>query len=77
VTVHPDSGRPLSGWKIPCWPAVRDLALRVSRVLGLGYVGVDIVVDEKTGPLVLEANARPGLGIQIANRSGLLKNVRL
>ena len=37
-----------------------------------GYIGVDIVLDQGLGPMVLEANARPGLAIQIANRRGLL-----
>jgi D-alanine-D-alanine ligase-like ATP-grasp enzyme len=32
---------------------------------------VDIVLDRTHGPLLLELNARPGLAIQIANRSGL------
>ena len=40
--------------------------------MGLGYLGVDIVVDGDEGPLLLEANARPGLAIQIANGRGLL-----
>ena len=39
---------------------------------GLGYQGVDIVLDKDMGPLILELNARPGLNIQIANRAGLL-----
>jgi hypothetical protein len=34
-------------------------------------MGVDIVLDRNQGPLILEINARPGLGIQIANHSGL------
>jgi len=38
----------------------------------LGYIGVDIVIDAEQGPLLLEANARPGLAIQIANGQGLL-----
>ena len=38
---------------------------------GLGYVGVDLVLDRTKGPLMLELNARPGLNIQIANRTGL------
>jgi len=32
---------------------------------------VDIVLDHKDGPKVLEINARPGLNIQIANQAGL------
>jgi hypothetical protein len=39
---------------------------------GLGYLGVDLVIDREQGPLLLELNARPGLAIQMANRSGLL-----
>ena len=49
-------------------PACADVA----RAVGLGYIGVDIVVDVNEGPMLLEANARPGLAIQIANGRGLL-----
>jgi hypothetical protein len=38
---------------------------------GLGYIGCDLVLDRKLGPLILELNARPGLAIQIANGAGL------
>ena len=38
----------------------------------MGYLGVDIVLDEQRGPLLLELNARPGLAIQIANGEGLV-----
>ena len=38
---------------------------------GLGYVGVDIALDTDKGPVVFEVNARPGLGIQVANQAGL------
>jgi hypothetical protein len=37
---------------------------------------VDFVLDAERGPVVLEANARPGLAIQIANRTGLLTALR-
>ena len=33
--------------------------------------GVDMVLDQEQGPLILELNARPGLNIQIANNAGL------
>ena len=42
------------------------------EAVGLGYIGVDIVVDAGQGPMLLEANARPGLAIQIANGRGLV-----
>jgi glutathione synthase/RimK-type ligase-like ATP-grasp enzyme len=38
----------------------------------LGYLGVDIVLTPDKGPILLELNARPGLGIQIANLAGLV-----
>jgi glutathione synthase/RimK-type ligase-like ATP-grasp enzyme len=48
------------------------MSRRVAQAVGLGYVGADIVIDATAGPLLLEANARPGLAIQIANARGLL-----
>lgn len=72
VKVHPDTHRPLQGMAIPYWQEARKAAARLSRATGLGYVGVDVVLDAAKGPLVLEANARPGLAVQIANRCGLL-----
>jgi alpha-L-glutamate ligase-like protein len=71
VTTHPDTGVPVVGVRVPHWPAVLDMARRVAAAVGLGYLGVDIVVDAERGPLLLEANARPGLAIQIANGQGL------
>jgi hypothetical protein len=40
-------------------------------------LGVDFVLDAAVGPVVLEANARPGLAIQLANRRGLAPRLRL
>ena len=50
----------------------RRMSRRVAEAVGLGYVGVDVVIDAQRGPMLLEANARPGLAIQIANGRGLL-----
>jgi D-alanine-D-alanine ligase-like ATP-grasp enzyme len=47
------------------------LAAECYELCGLGYIGVDMVLDEDKGPLILELNARPGLNIQIANDCGL------
>jgi alpha-L-glutamate ligase-like protein len=71
VTFHPDLGRPLAGLTVPLWNDILLLATRAADAVGLGMVGVDVVVDEGDGPLVLELNARPGLTIQVANRRGL------
>lgn len=71
VDLHPDRHVPLQGITIPYWAEARYAAARLSRAIGLGYLGVDLVLDAGKGPLVLEANARPGLSVQIANRCGL------
>lgn len=71
VDEHPDTGNPIGGVQIPNWPRLLEIAARSYELTGLGYQGIDIVLDEALGPLVLELNARPGLAIQIANRCGL------
>jgi len=75
VERHPDTEVPVVGQQVPYWPAVLDMSRRVSEAVGLGYIGVDIVVDATAGPMLLEANARPGLAIQIANARGLLSRL--
>jgi alpha-L-glutamate ligase-like protein len=72
VEAHPDTGRPVVGRKVPFWAEVLRLSRRVAEAVGLGYLGVDVVLDAERGPMLLEANARPGLAIQIANGRGLL-----
>ena len=71
VHEHPDTGVPIAGLNIPAWERFLDLAARCYELTGLGYLGVDIILDKDKGPLILELNARPGLNIQIANKIGL------
>jgi alpha-L-glutamate ligase-like protein len=70
---HPDTGNSVVGFQVPYWERILEMARKVSREAGLGYIGVDVVVDRRRGPLLLEANARPGLAIQIANGQGLIR----
>ncbi len=72
VTHHPDTGSALAGVRVPEWDDVLLMARRAAAATGLGYIGVDIVLDASEGLMLLEANARPGLAIQIANGQGLL-----
>ncbi len=76
VACHPDTGQPLVGVRVPYWRDVLDMSRRVAGAVELGYLGIDIVVDARDGPMLLEANARPGLAIQIANAQGLLPRLR-
>jgi alpha-L-glutamate ligase-like protein len=77
VTTHPDTMHAIAGLKIPEWDTILDISARCFEITGLGYIGVDIVLDRDRGPLVLELNARPGLAIQIANRQGLLRRLEI
>jgi len=76
IRKHPDTGEALLGRTIPGFADVLDFALRAADQTGLGYVGADLVVDARHGPVLLEMNARPGLMIQLANRAGLLPRLR-
>ena len=68
---HPDTRNPVSGIRVPYWEKMLWIAARSFEMTGLGYIGVDLVIDRDRGPLLLELNARPGLAIQLANRKGL------
>jgi alpha-L-glutamate ligase-like protein len=73
---HPDTGVAIAGLEIPHWDQILALTARCYDLVGLGYIGVDIVLDRTLGPLMLEINARPGLSIQLANKRGLLPSLR-
>jgi alpha-L-glutamate ligase-like protein len=72
---HPDTGASVVGFHVPFWPQILEMSRKVSQATGMGYVGADVVVDRRRGPLLLEANARPGLAIQIANGVGLQRRL--
>ncbi len=76
VDDHPDTGVNVSGLQIPHWDFILETSARGYEVTGLGYLGVDMVIDADLGPLILEMNARPGLSIQIANREGIGNRIR-
>jgi alpha-L-glutamate ligase-like protein len=67
----PGTKTKVHGIRIPDWDKILEISVRAQQCSKLGYAGVDIVLDDKLGPLVLEINARPGLGIQIANQASL------
>lgn len=77
VTLHPDTQMPLEKIRIEEWHQLLNMAARCYEMSGLGYLGVDIVLDQKKGPMLLELNARPGLAIQIANSLGLTRRLEM
>jgi alpha-L-glutamate ligase-like protein len=74
---HPDVDVGLLGIQMPEWNKILDIAVICQEMTGLGYLGVDIMIDEVLGPLMIEVNARPGLAIQLANGVGLLKRLEV
>ncbi|WP_204114619.1 alpha-L-glutamate ligase-like protein [Shimia biformata] len=71
VTTHPDTGADLTRITVPGWDRLTQLSARCFAATGLGYMGVDVVLDRQKGPQILELNARPGLAVQIANGRGM------
>ena len=76
TTLHPDTGYDTSQITIPKWNEILKVSMQCADMVGLQYLGVDIVLDQELGPLMLELNARPGLNIQLANQEGLLKKLQ-
>jgi len=71
VLFIPGTKMKVRGIKIPFWDDILRICVEAQICSKLGFSGIDIVIDNTLGPLVLEINARPGLGIQIANQSSL------
>lgn len=71
ITLDLENNIPIIGIQIPFWNQILEIAGKSQEASNLGYIGVDIVIDKEKGPMVIEINARPGLGVQVANRIGL------
>ena len=69
--VHPDTTSVIRNKQIPQWEETVQLAIQTAKAFPLQYLGIDIVLDRELGPMVMEINVRPGLGIQLANQEGL------
>lgn len=76
ISLHPDNQKRLSDIKVLDWTDLLVFSSRCYEMTGLGYIGVDMVLDQNKGPQLLELNARPGLAIQVANGVGLLPRLR-
>jgi len=73
VSRHPDSKVLFDGMKLPDWEKTLSISIATAKVFPLNYLGIDIVYDERLGPMVIEINSRPGMQIQNVNAIGLKK----
>ncbi len=70
IAKHPDSQENLIGFQIPFWGEIISMAKACQQAIPLGYIGIDICLDNQLGPLVLEVNGRPGIEIQNIQERG-------
>lgn len=66
----PHGGSP-AGIAIPGWEEILLIASRIQYITNIGYLAVDLTIDEEMGPALLEVNARAGLMVQVANLAPL------
>ncbi|MFH1284177.1 MAG: tyrosine/phenylalanine carboxypeptidase domain-containing protein [Candidatus Peregrinibacteria bacterium] len=71
----PDGLGKIKGIKIPYWNEILLIASKTQLITNLGYLAADIGIDKNSGPVVLELNARAGLGVQIANLAPLRRRL--
>jgi alpha-L-glutamate ligase-like protein len=67
VSRHPDSNFLFEGMKLPHWEKTMAMSVAAAKIFSLSYVGIDIVFDERMGPLVMKINSRRGKQCQNFN----------
>ncbi len=73
ITKHPDTHQDLIDLELPFIKEILDICRTVAAKIPLKYLGFDLTLSEKTGPMLIEINARPGLEIQNVTQKGLLE----
>ncbi len=71
ITYVPGTQLPYQGLHIPFWNTILRNAIKTQIASKLKFVAIDFLIDQERGPMVVEINSKPGLSIQIVNRSGL------
>ncbi len=62
--------------RIPKWKKILKLSIETAKACKIKFTGLDVAIDKKIGPLILEVNARPGLEIQNANMAPLKERLQ-
>ena len=73
---HPDTKHRITGITLPHWEEILSMSVEAALKFPLDYLGVDLVIDDRKGPMIMELNVRPGLGIQLANKEGLKEAIQ-
>jgi len=68
-------GKSVSSFKIPYWEEMLLISSRIQQITNIGFLGVDMTIDNESGPILLEVNARAGLRVQLANLAPLGKRL--
>lgn len=77
IKTIPHSGKKINGLKLPGWEKILIYSAKIQQALPkIGYLGIDFILDQERGPMVLELNSRPGLSIQICNQDGLYRRLQ-
>ncbi len=74
---HPDTKAPILGQQMPHWEKIIEISQKIVKLSPLKYLGIDIVIDKKLGPLVMEINVRPGIEIQNVTKQGLMELIKV
>ncbi len=62
-TTHPDTGFTFKGAQLECWEEIKSFVLLTAKKFRkLRYIGWDVAFTNE-GPVVIEINKRPGVGI--------------
>jgi len=54
IARHPDTDHPVSGIEVPFWKQMLLVSARATEMTGLGYLGIDLVIDRDRGPCSLK-----------------------
>lgn len=75
MTKHPDSGILFKGYKIPYLKEAITLCIEAHRLFYFSFIiGWDVAITDD-GPLILEANERPGMNVAQALDGGMKKRI--
>ena len=75
LTAHPDSGIIFKDYEIPFLKDTVDLCIRAHRLLYFNFIiGWDVAITD-SGPLIVEANEKPGMNVAQSLNGGLQKKI--